>query len=147
MEITARVTANAVVKTVKNERKVVNFNVAINDSYKIKDSNEIKKVVQFVQCSYWINPGIAEYLTKGTLVELYGRIGVNAYNDLQGEAKAALTFHVNTIKLHGRPKAEQAATESGNNNKDMQENKSNSKKKKESINAKDLTEPLDDLPF
>ena len=68
MEITARLTADAVVKTVKEEHKVVNFYVAINDSYKTKDSSELKKVVQYVQCSYWINPGIAEYLTKGTLV-------------------------------------------------------------------------------
>jgi single-strand DNA-binding protein len=35
------------------------------------------------------------------LVELQGRVGVNAYKANDGEAKAALTFHVNTIKLHG----------------------------------------------
>ena len=28
------------------------------------------------------------------------RIGVNAYSGKDGEAKATLTFHVNTIKLH-----------------------------------------------
>ena len=55
----------------------------------------------YVQCDYWVNPGIAQYLTKGTLVELQGRIGVNAYTGKDGEAKATLTFHVNTIKLHG----------------------------------------------
>ena len=128
MEITARLTADAVVKTVKEEHKVVNFNVAINDSYKTKDSSELKKIVQYVQCSYWINPGIAEYLTKGTLVELSGRIGVNAYNNLQGEAKATLTFHVNAIKLHGGSKKK---TESDH----------------EPVKAGELTEPLDDLPF
>ena len=30
-----------------------------------------------------------------------GRVGVNAYKANDGEAKATLTFHVNTIKLHG----------------------------------------------
>jgi single-strand DNA-binding protein len=34
-------------------------------------------------------------------VELQGRIGVNAYTGKEGEPKAALTLHVNTIKLHG----------------------------------------------
>ena len=38
------------------------------------------------------------------MVELQGRIGVNAYNAHDGEAKATLTFHVNTIKLHGNGK-------------------------------------------
>lgn len=134
MEIIARLTADAVVKTVKDERQVVNFNVAINDSYKTKGSDEVKKVVTYVQCDYWVNPGIAQYLTKGVLVELYGRIGVNAYNNLEGEAKASLTFHVNTIKSHGKGKpANEAAPV---------KEKSNAP-----VIAGDLTEPLDDLPF
>jgi len=100
MEITARLTGDAKLSTLKDERQVVNFNVAINDSYKTKD-RELKKVTTYFQCSYWINPGIGQYLTKGTLVEMYGRIGVNAYKDMEGEPKASLTFHVNNIKLHG----------------------------------------------
>ncbi len=58
MEITARVTADAKVNTLKDERQVVNFNVAINDSYKPKDGREIKKMATFIQCAYWINPAI-----------------------------------------------------------------------------------------
>lgn len=108
MEITARVTVDAKVNTLKDERQVVNFTVAINDSYKPKDTNETKKVATFIQCAYWINPGIAKFLTKGTLVELYGRIGVNAYKDMQGEPRASLTFHVNNIKLHGKGKTTEA---------------------------------------
>lgn len=130
MEITARVTADAKVNTLKDERQVVNFNVAINDSYKPKDSNEVKKIVTFIQCAYWINPAIAKYLTKGTLVELYGRIGVNAYKDMQGEPKASLTFHVNSVKLHGKGK--QSETES--NIAPL-------------VSASDIKEPIDDLPF
>jgi single-strand DNA-binding protein len=102
MEITARLTGDAKISTLKNERKVVNFSVAINDSYKTKGSTEPIKIVTYVQCAYWINPGIAQWLTKGTLVELQGRVGVNAYKSIDGEAKASLTFHVNSIKLHGK---------------------------------------------
>ena len=101
MEMTARLTGDAKISTLKNDKQVVNFNVAINDSYKAKGSNEVTKVVTYAQCDYWVNPGVAQYLTKGTLVELQGRIGVNAYTSKDGEAKATLTFHVNTIKLHG----------------------------------------------
>jgi len=101
MEMTARLTGDAKISTLKNDKQVANFNVAINDSYRAKGSNELIKTVTYVQCDYWINPGIAQYLIKGTLVELQGRIGVNAYISKDGDAKATLTFHVNTIKLHG----------------------------------------------
>lgn len=81
---------------------MTNFNVAINDSYRPKGSTEITKTVTYVQCSYWVNSTIAKYLTKGTLVELGGRIGVTGYIAKDGTAKGSLTFHVNTIKLHGK---------------------------------------------
>jgi single-strand DNA-binding protein len=81
---------------------VVNFSIAINDTYKTKGSTEVQKITTYVNCSYWINPGVSAYLTKGTLVECYGRIGANAWTNKEGEVKACLTFHVNTIKLHGR---------------------------------------------
>jgi len=127
MEMTARLTGDAKISTLKNDRKVVNFSVAINDSYKAKGSNEPTKIVTYVQCNYWVNPGIAQYLTKGTLVELQGRVGVNGYTGKDGEAKATLTFHVNTIKLHGNAGTKDEVPV------------------KENIAA--ILEPADDLPF
>ena len=107
MEIlVGRVTADAKVYTLKDERQVVNFSIAVNDSYKLKGNGEVKKVMRFFKCGYWLNAGMAKYLTKGALVELSGRIGVDSYKDMQGEAKASLTMHVNSIKLHGSPKGE-----------------------------------------
>ncbi len=130
MEIIARLTADAAVKTLKDERQVVNFSVAINDSYKPKGSDQATKLVTYVDCSYWANPSIAQYLTKGTLVELYGRIGVNAYLNMQGEAKGSLRFHVNHIKLHGGSKTTVKAPEVST-----------------PVIAGELTEPMEDLPF
>jgi len=106
MEIlTGRITADAKISTLKDDRKVVNFSIAINDSYKPKDG-ELRKITTFVNCAYWMNEKMAAHLTKGTLVELCGRIGVSVWNNMKGEAKGSLTFHVNHIKLHGKPKAE-----------------------------------------
>lgn len=104
MEITGRLILDAKISDLKNGRKVVNFCVAVNDSYKPKDSEEVKKISTLYNCSYWINPAIGQYLTKGTLVELYGRLSVGAWNNAEGEAKASLNFHVNNIKLHGGSK-------------------------------------------
>jgi single-strand DNA-binding protein len=99
MEITGRLTADAVVRTVKEDKKVVGFSIALNDSY--RSGGERRAVTTFIDCSYWRNEGIAEYLKKGGLVQVYGRIGVNAYLSGNSEAKATLTFHVSEIKLLG----------------------------------------------
>ncbi|MBI2285151.1 MAG: single-stranded DNA-binding protein [Bacteroidetes bacterium] len=130
MEIIGRVTKDAEVKTTKSEKQVVNFSVAINDSYKQKGASEVTKVVTYVDCSYWANPALAQYLTKDTLVELQGRISLNVYNDMKGEAKGSLRFHVNNIKLHGGNKTAAKPAEAP-----------------APVIAGELTEPLDDLPF
>lgn len=103
MQIIGRVTTDATVSETKAGKKVVNFSIAINDTYKAKGSTEVQKIVTYVNCAYWINPGIAPYLTKGSLVECSGRVGANAWTSKEGEVKASLTFHVNSIKLHGKP--------------------------------------------
>ena len=103
MEIVGRLTADAVVRTVQGDKKVVGFSLAVNDSFRSGD--ERKEVTSYFECSYWRNEGIAEYLTKGSLVQIYGRVGVNAYLSKSGEAKASLTFHVSEIKLFGKSTA------------------------------------------
>lgn len=104
MEITGRVTADAKVNTLPDDRQVVNFTIAINDYYKPKGSTEGKQLTTFINCSYWISSKVAERLTKGVLVQLYGRIGVQAYNNMDGNARASLTFHCNTVKILATPK-------------------------------------------
>jgi single-strand DNA-binding protein len=127
MEIVGRITANAIVTEVKSSgRKVVNFSVAVNDRYKPKDG-ELKEFTTFFNCSYWINPGIAGHLIKGSLVELNGRISVNAWANAEGEAKASLNFHVNSIKLHGKAKPDTNVVTT--------------------IAAGEIKEQADDLPF
>jgi single-strand DNA-binding protein len=126
MEIVGRLTADAKVSTLKDKRRVVNFSLAINDTYKPKGNEQPVKITNYVNCSYWINPVIGEFLKKGTLVELSGRIGVNAWTNAEGEAKASLTFHVNNLKLHGGVAAAI---------------------KEKVTDAADVTEPMEDLPF
>lgn len=128
MEIIGRLTSDAKVTTLKDERKVVNFSVAVNDSYKPKGMEQLVKHTNYFNCAYWMNPAISTHLTKGTLVELYGRIGVNAWNNAEGEAKASLNFHVSNIKLHGKG--------------------STPIKIKETVPTElTIEEPADDLPF
>ncbi|MFC4213060.1 single-stranded DNA-binding protein [Pedobacter petrophilus] len=99
MEIVGRLTADAVTRIVQGDKKVVVFSLAVNDSF--RSGEERREVTKFFECSYWRNEGIAEYLKKGGLVQIYGRVGVNAYIGRDGEAKGVLTFHVSEIKLFG----------------------------------------------
>jgi len=123
MEITGRVTGDATVTTTKSGNKVVNFSIAINDRYKPKDADEWKQFTTYVSCSYWRSEAIAASIKKGMLVEVAGRISVSAWMNAKGEPKGTLNFHVNSIKLHGKP-ASPALPEPA-----------------------DSTEPIEDLPF
>ncbi len=100
MNITGRLTRDAVVKTLDDHRKVVNFSVVVNDSYRNKQGERIEQTAYF-NCSYWISSKVANFLVKGTLVELIGRVSARAWLDADGEPKAGLNFHTSQIKLHG----------------------------------------------
>ncbi|AZI26433.1 single-stranded DNA-binding protein [Pedobacter sp. G11] len=97
MEITGRLTADAVVREVSAEKKVVRFTLAVNDSY-LSEGKRIEQTL-FVDCAFWRNSRASEFLKKGMLVQLYGRLGVKGYLSKQGEAKAQITFRVSEIKF------------------------------------------------
>lgn len=104
MEIVGRLTKDAEVKTLKDERQLVVFTVAINEYYSTKDGQK-HDVTNFISCSYWISTKVAEHLTKGSIVQLYGHIGINIYT-VMNEAKGNLTFHTNSIKIVQKYKKE-----------------------------------------
>jgi single-strand DNA-binding protein len=101
MLFSGRLTADAEVRNVKGDKKVTGFTVAINDRFKAKDG-EKREITTYVECSYWVNPGLAEYLKKGVIVEIFGRVEAKAWKKQDGEAVASLTCNVGTIKLLGK---------------------------------------------
>lgn len=100
MNIIGRLTRDAEVRTLSNEKQVVSFTVAINDSYRNKQGERVEKTTYF-KCDYWISAKVANLLTKGTIVELTGRVSARAWVSKDGEARAGLNFHTLQIKLHG----------------------------------------------
>lgn len=101
MVITGRITEDAKVHSVKDDRQVVNFTVAVNDGYKAK-SGEWVNLTEFYRCAYWLGANIARHLTKGRLVEVTGRASVSAWTGRDGGARADLNFHTSHIKFHDR---------------------------------------------
>ena len=117
MNITGRLTRDAEVRTLSNKKQVVNFSVATNDSYRNKQGERIEQTTYF-DCAYWISANVARLLTKGTLVELTGRVSTRAWVSKDGEARAGLNFHTSNIKLHGgsrRTETVQATAQSESN--------------------------------
>ena len=118
MNIIGRLVRDAEVRTLPNEKQVVNFSVAVNDSYKNKQGERVENTAYF-DCSFFKTSNVAKILTKGLLVELSGRVSVRAWTGKDGLPKAGLNFHTSDIKpLAGLRKAEapQAIQETGNNN-------------------------------
>lgn len=130
MEITGRITKDATARKIGNEKQVVNFSIVINDSYKPKGSKEYTEVATFIDCSYWLNAKLADWLKKGAMVQLFGRIGLNTYIAQDGTAKGSLTFHINSLKILAFAKKDGASAKT----------ESSPKKQKQ-------TGDPDDLPF
>lgn len=104
MVLIGRITKDATVKKVKDHHDVVNFAVAVNDFFKPKGATEGITLTTYYNCSYWLSTKIARLLTKGTLVEVHGRVSVNAYMGFDEEPKASLNCHVNNITVHQHKK-------------------------------------------
>jgi len=81
---------------------------------KIAQSIDIQDCREMEREFYTSLSQLSEQLTKGTLVELIGRVSARAWTGSDGESKAGLNFHTSQIKLHGggkRAESLQAPTE------------------------------------
>lgn len=122
MNIIGRVTKDAEVRTLSNEKQVVKFSVATNESYRNNAGERIEQTTYF-DCAYWISPKAAQILTKGALVELTGRVSARAWAGNDGEIHAGLNFNTSNIKLHlGGKKSQTAQATTGKNNNKPKEN-------------------------
>lgn len=136
MNITGRVTRDAEVRTLSNSKQVVNFSVAVNESYRNKKGEKVEQTT-FFECAYWISAKVAGILTKGALVELAGRVSARAWTGNDGEPRAGLNFTTSQITLHaGGKKAESAQAVQSEETAVQGENKKLTVK-----------EPEEDLPF
>jgi single-strand DNA-binding protein len=100
MELTGRLTADAKVSEVKGGKKVVNFSIAINDSYKPKDGERVE-LTTYVDCAYWLNAKVGQYLKKGLLIQMNGRMGSRAWVNKDGDAQSSLTCNISYLKFLG----------------------------------------------
>jgi len=98
MEITGRVTRDAEVRRA-GEKEVLSFTIAVNDRYKPAGSSEYKEVSTFIKCSYWISMKAGQWIKKGAVVLLSGRLGMHVYINDEGNPIGSIDFHVNAFNI------------------------------------------------
>ena len=122
-----RIAKDATVNTTKKTGKdVVNFTIIENHRYTTKEGDRREEKNAY-QCAYWRSTGIAEYLTKGTLVQVEGHLNADAYTDKEGNVKPNLRVHAVEIVLLAKPNAKKQTAKTNE--------------------PEEVTEPVDDLPF
>lgn len=112
MRTVGRLTSDATVREVTGGSKVVDFTVAENYRYNSKGVK--KNIVTYFDCSLWNREKLADFLNKGSLVEINGTATHNTYTNKKGETVSKLAIRVNEITFHGGAKKSdetQAATE------------------------------------
>lgn len=98
MEITGRVIRDSAVGRA-GEKEVLSFTIAVNDRYKISGSSEYKEVTTFINCSYWISMKAGQWVKKGAVVLLSGRLGMHVYINSEGNPIGSIDFHVDKISF------------------------------------------------
>lgn len=92
-------------------RKVIHFNVAVNQDYKDADGHKVEKT-EWVKASLWKaddkSTKIADFLKKGTRVYLEGIPASEGYESKDKKIKSGLVVSVNSIELIGPAKEKEA---------------------------------------
>lgn len=100
--IKGRVVKDAEVKQFESGTQVVNFTVAVNESYKKKTGENVERV-EYFNCRYWFDADMANVLKKGVPVEVSGWITTEGYM-IGNDIKARLIMQVQSVKFPFVPK-------------------------------------------
>ena len=125
---------DAIINTV-NGKSVMNFNVAHTEKFKDSRGIENSKTT-WMECAYWSDSKVGQYLKKGTLVYIEGQPEVRTYTKNDGSTGTSLAVRITSVQLLGGGQRSQNENVQGNVNSN------------ETVNtSSDISEPVDDLPF
>src|SRR5829696_1650667 len=126
-----------------NGKSVMNFNVAHTE--KFKDSQGVQKdKTIWVECAYWSDrTAVAPYLKKGTQVYVEGTPEVRTYPKNDGTTGVSLTLRVQSVQLLGN----RGDNSSSGGSDNSYGSGSYSSSSGSSVQASEISEPVDDLPF
>lgn len=101
LEIIGRVGRDAEIKDFNNNQ-VIYFPVAVSENYVNKTSGEKVTNTTWFDCSKWgNNTSIAQYIKKGDLIFISGKVNNRAYQKDDGSIQVVNGINVNEIMLLG----------------------------------------------
>lgn len=110
LTVTGRLGKDCETREMQNGTKVVSFSVADDVGY------GEKKRTQWIKCSYFGDRAakLAQYLTKGSLIEVTGSASTEAWvKKADNSPQATLTVNVMDVRLHGGGKKDEAEAPKG----------------------------------
>ena len=97
---------------------VMNFSVAVDDSYVDKTTGEVVKQTNWYNCALYRGQGrdkVFQFLQPGTYVTVTGKPAIDAYYSEKDKAmKASIKIDVNQLTLQGSSQNKNNATETVN---------------------------------
>jgi len=153
LQVTGRVSTDAVIRTLPSGQQVVSFNVADNHDYKRQGTNEWVKSRTYFSCTYFRSTNIANVLRQGAVVQVQGIIKPRTYKTRTGQEATALNLTANSIDfLQYAPKTEEQAGPAAETPQVSEAPKKQSSRKgkatgKQQSEAAAPAEQKDDLPF
>ena len=82
---------------------VLNFDIAMNRSWKNKDTNEIQEEVSYFRVNYWGKPAesVQKFLTKGKKVAIEGRMQQRRWEGPDGKTNSVVEVVASSVILMG----------------------------------------------
>lgn len=137
------------VRTTNGDQTVANFSIATDESYKNRDGEKVKRT-EWHRIVIWGKlAGIVEqYLTKGSLVYLEGRIQTKEWEDGEGVKRTNKDIVCDTLRMLGGGERNDDEPEERPAAKAKNSGKSTTKKTTKREKLEEPFEPSDeDIPF
>ena len=112
--VSGNLTRDPEMRTVGADRAVTGFTIAHNSRFKTADGEQ-REEVSFIDCEAWGRQGeiAAQYLTKGTMVIVEGRIKQDNWTDKEGQKRSKLKLVADRVHLTPRGTREDGTSDGG----------------------------------
>ncbi len=104
--VSGNLTRDPEVRSIGADKSLAAFTIAHNNKYKTHDG-ETKEEVSFIDCEAWGKQGevAAQYLTKGSLAVIEGRLKQDNWTDKDGQKRSKLKLVADRVHLPPRPQS------------------------------------------
>jgi single-strand DNA-binding protein len=111
--LVGRLTRDPELRTTPNGRNVVSFSIAVDKRFKPQDANA--QTADFFRVTAWGNTAdfVANYLSKGRLVAVDGRLEQRSYTDKDGNKREAIDVVAENVQGLDRPRDDAGASGGG----------------------------------